>query len=594
MFRKSWFVAALTCTAFVAVPAVRAAEKSAVATVAHIRLHGELDEAPVANDPLFALGAENLRMKLDRIKKAKDDKNIQALYLQIDGLEVGWAKAEELRKAIADFRAAGKKVFAYLESGEARDYLVALACDEVVVPESGWLMLTGLRSEATFFKDLLDKLGIKADVLQMGDYKGAVEPFTRTSLSKEVRQNLESVLDDFYEKNYVGVIVQSRAGKKFTAEQVKKLIDEGPYTAKKALALGLVDRVAYSDGFRDAMQKSLDTEKLVVQRNYGMPKPEEPSLAMFMKLLSPPPTSSSSKPKIAVIYAVGPITTGKGGEGLFGGHVVGSTSMIQAIRQAENDKTVKAIVLRVDSPGGSALASDLIWNELKRSKKPVIASMSDVAASGGYYISMAAAKIYAEPGTITGSIGVFGMKLVLGGLENKIGISTEVISRGTNAGILSTSTEWSPTQRKAMTGLIEDVYDQFLTKALEGRKKAGKEMTRVQLEKLAGGRIWTGRQAKENGLVDELGTLQDAIAAAKTMSGSTEEMELLILPRPKPFLDALIDKGAEDRLSMQVLGILPLVRRMPELGRHLQCLEGLFRDRKDLIWAATPFRLEVK
>lgn len=599
LHRRFLWTAALVLPALLtAAPAARAADKP-TANVAHIKLAGDLDEAPVAVDPLFNLGGENFRNKLDRIKKAKDSKDIQALYLQLDGLSVGWAKVNELRKAIAEFRASGKKVFAFLESGEAKDYLIACACDEVCLPESGWLMLTGMRLEASFYKDLLDKIGVKADVLKMGDYKGAAEPFTRTSMSPEVRKNYESLLDDLYDNDYVAAIVKSRAPKKLTADQVKKLIDEGPYTAKQALKAGLVDRIAYAEGFRDAMKTTLDADKLVVHKNYGAAKGEDIDFsnpfAVLMKLFKPPQPVSSSKPKVAVIYAVGPIMTGKGGDSLFGGHVVGSTTMVEAIRQAENDKTVRAIVLRVDSPGGSALASDLMWAELKRCKKPIVASMGDVAASGGYYICMSAAKIYAEPGTLTGSIGVFGMKLVLGGLENNVGIKTEIISRGANSGLMSMTTPFSPSEKKAMTALIEDVYDQFLTKALEGRTKAGKKLTREQLDKLAGGRVWTGRQAKEVGLIDELGTLDDAIAAAKDLAGFKGETELLVLPRPKSFLDALMDKGgADERLQLSPAVWASLLREMPELGAKLQGVEMFLRQRGATVWATSPYQISIR
>ena len=205
-------------------------------------------------------------------------------------------------------------------------------------------------------------------------------------------------------------------------------------------------------------------------------------------------------------------------------------------------------MLRVDSPGGSALASDLIWNELVACKKPVIASMGDVAASGGYYISMAAKKIYAEPGTLTGSIGVVGGKIVTGGLFDRVGMKTDVISRGANSGLESSEKPCTESERAVMTRLMQDIYDQFLDKTLEGRKKAGVEMTKEKLLTLAGGRIWTGRQAKENGLVDELGTLDDAIAAAKKMAGQEDkELELLILPQPRSIIEKLADVGIDTK-----------------------------------------------
>lgn len=593
------FLIAAVIAVLIGTPALQAAEPAS-AKVAHIKLKGDLDETPVAVDPIFNLGGENFKDKLERIKKAGKDKDIAALYLQIDGLEIGWGKLDELRRAIKDFQAGGKKVYAFIEEGEARDYLLGLACDEVCVPESGTLMLTGMHAQVTFYKKLLENIYLKADVLQVGDFKGAAEPFVRTEMSPEVKKQLESVLDDFYDKSYVQPIVDAlskRTGKPWTADQVKKLIDEGPYTAKKALALRLVDRVAYLDGLRESWKKELKSETVSVVKNYGQSKGEDLDFSnpftLMMKLLKPPQVSISTKPKVAVIYATGPITTGKGGTGVFGSSVVGSTTMIEAIRQAEQDKTVKCIVLRVDSPGGSALASDLIWNELNRCKKPVVASMSDVAASGGYYISMAAKKIYAEPGTLTGSIGVFGMKLVTGDLENKIGLKTEVINRGANAGIMSSETLYTESERKAMRIIIEDVYEQFVSKALDGRKKAGKQMTKAELEKLASGRIWTGRQAKQNGLVDELGTLADAIAAAKEMAGAKDELEILQLPKPRSFLDSFLESRLEER-SLPLSQAAVLLRDVPNAQRHLRMLDTLLRLKGERVWAFMPYRLDVK
>jgi protease-4 len=296
-----------------------------------------------------------------------------------------------------------------------------------------------------------------------------------------------------------------------------------------------------------------------------------------------------------VIYATGMIVTGKSTDGgLLGGEMCGSTTMIEAIRQAEQDKSVKAIVLRVDSPGGSALASDLIWNELRRCKKPIIASMSDVAASGGYYISMGAQKIYAEPGTLTGSIGVFGGKMTIAGVYDKLGITTETITRGTNAGILSMTTPFSDSERKAMTALIRDVYDQFLDKAIDCRKRAGKEMTKEHLENdLAGGRVWTGRQALKQGLVDELGTLGDAIASARKIAGMPEDPdgELLILPKPRTLFDTLMDLKSDSMAPG--IGVQPLLRTLPELAGSVRSVEGLLRLRGEPVWVFLPYQVEV-
>jgi protease-4 len=591
-----WILSVVLGVALTALP-LRAAEDTTV-RVAHIKLSGSLGESPPTADPLFG-GGENFKSKLDRIKKAAKDDKINALYLHLDGLHVGWAKIDELSRAIADFRKSGKKAFAYLEAGDTKDYLLALSCDEVCLPESGWLMLTGIRAEVAFYKDLFEKIGVKADMLQMGDFKSAAEPFMRSSMSEPARKQFTTVIDDYYEKSIVERIVRLRGDKKFTAEQVKKLIDEGPYTARGALEAGLIDRVAYAEKFREQLKKPLKADKITIVKDYGKDKKKGNDLSsafdLFKLLLDMPKKKSTSLkgPGIAVIHAVGVITTGKSEEGLFGAETVGSTTMIEAIRQAEKDDMVKAIVLRVDSPGGSALASDLIWHELKRSKKPIVASMSDVAASGGYYISMAAKKIYADPGTLTGSIGVVGGKLALGGLFDKVGIKTEIISRGANAGIFSAEKPFSDSERKAITALMKDVYDQFLDKALEGRQKAGKKLTRDDLVKLAGGRIWTGRQAKDNGLIDELGGLGDAIAAARALTDlpADKEPELLLLPKSKGFLDSLL----EDKLGSRApaLRMRSLLREVPELHRKLRSLDGMFQLRSEPVWLTLPYQIDM-
>jgi protease-4 len=589
-------VAALTAVALFTLAVPRAfADKPDPVTVAHIRLAGGLDEAPAGEDPLFGHMGENLRAKLERIKKAKDDKAVKALYLEIDGLGLGWGKLDELRRAVLDFRKSGKKVFAYLEGGEPKDYLLALACDEVAMPEPAWLMLTGLRAEVSFYKGLFDKIGVKADMLQMGDFKGAAEPYTRTEMSPQFRKQLESVLDDYFDQGLVGTVAEARHGKGLTAEKVRKLIDEGPYSARAAAQLGLIDRVSYADDFKASFKTVLKADEVTVAKDYGKAKSKDVNLSNpfeLLKLFSPSKAKESKSPKVAVIYATGVITSGKSSGSLFGEETCGSTTMIEAIRQAEKDATVKAIVLRVDSPGGSALASDLMWHELVQCKKPVVASMSDTAASGGYYISMAAKKIFAEPGTLTGSIGVVGGKIVVGGLEKKVGLTTDVIARGANAGILSTEAPFSDSERKAMTALMKDTYDGFLTKALEGRKRAGCEMTRERLLELAGGRVWTGRQAKANGLVDELGTLGDAVMAARKMAGVPEgdTLEIPELPESRSFLDALL----ESRSDAELRALAPLVQQVPDMAESLRGVGALLRLRGEPVWVLLPGRVVVR
>jgi protease-4 len=350
---------------------VKTDKTAPIPQLAHIRLAGALDETPVAADPLFGPGAENFKIKLERIRKATGDKNVQGLVLHLDGLQIGYAKMEELREAIAEFRKSGRKVFTYVEAGDAKDYLVACESDRVCMPASGWLMLVGTRTEIMFYKDLFEKLGIRADFLQMGIFKFAAEPFIRSSMSKEAKAQYNLVLDDFFANCYVGSIARSRKGKKnITPESVMKMIDEGPFTARKALDLGLIDEIAYFDDFQESIRMSLGAREIKLVKDYGRQKTTELDLSNpfnLFKLFSPPKASvGTRKDRIALVYAVGPIVTGKGGSSMLGGSLVGSTTMIEAIREAEKDPKVRAIVLRVDSPGGSALASDLIWNELKR------------------------------------------------------------------------------------------------------------------------------------------------------------------------------------------------------------------------------------
>ncbi len=596
--RRLKLLTLITLTAWPLITARLRAADNAAPSVAHIKLSGDLDEAPVANDSLFGGAAENFKSKLDRIRKGAKDDSVKALYLEIDGLNIGWGKLDELSRALAEFRKSGKKIFAYMESGESKDYLLATSCDEICAPESSWLMLIGVRAEVSFYKGLFDKIGVKADMLRMGDAKSAVEPFIQEHMSDASHKQLEGVLDDYYEHGMVERIVENRTGKPFTAGEVKKIIDGGPLTAHAAEKAGLIDRVVYKQDFEDSFKKTLKLDKVEIARDYGKAKSDELDLSnpfAIFKLLSPPKSEESSdKPKIAVIYATGVISTGKSsGASLFGEASCGSTTMIEAIKQAENDDTVKAIVLRVDSPGGSALASDLIWSELARCKKPVIASMSDTAASGGYYIAMAAMKIYAEPGTLTGSIGVFGGKIALDGLYEKIGVHTEVIARGANAGIFSSTFPFSDSEKEAMTALIEDAYNQFLDKAMQGRAKAGVTMTRKELEPIAGGRIWTGRQAKGLHLIDELGNLDDAVAASKKAAGLPEnkEMELLILPKPRNFLDTLLDMKS-DTLAPR-MQMLQLLQEAPELAPKLRAVEGFLRLRGEPVWLMDPCWIEI-
>jgi len=594
--RQPLVIVALLAVAF---PVVAADDKKEPPLIAHIALSGDLDEAPTgdASSLLASEPEENLKQKVDRIAKAKADPKVKALLLEIHDLDLGlfgFGKVNEVRAAVADFRKSGKKAYAYVEEIGGLDYLIACACDQVIIPEGGSFGLTGLHLEMSFYKDLFDKVHVKGDFLTMGEAKGAVEPFTRTEMSPENRKQYNLVLDDLYDRGIVETIVASRPAQKWDAARVKAIIDEAPYTTKKAKELGLVDHVAYFDSAKGLIEADVKAGDLKLEKDYQKPQaPKMDALDLIMKMLSPPKKKSSKKTKIAIIYAVGGIETGKGGQGLFSSSV-GSTTMVEAIREAEKDSTVKAIVLRVDSPGGSALASDLIWHELKQCKKPIVASMGDVAASGGYYITMSARKVFAEPGTLTGSIGVLGGKIVIGGVLDWAGVKTETLARGKNSGLDSMYHPFSEGEKKAVTATMQDVYDQFLDKALAGRTANGVKMDKARLLTLAGGRIWTGRQAKEAGLVDALGTLDDAIAEAKVMArlAASEEVDYLILPEPGNPLESLL--GGKLGLNGRAGDLFSLLKTMPEAKAHLRAAENLLRMRGDRAWLVLPYSVRVR
>lgn len=588
-----------TLLAFIACPLTSFAQEEKTSTVAHIKLSGSMEESTPPAEPLFGGSVENFKAKLDRIKKARNDANVKAVYFEIGTLNVGWSKIDELCNAIAECRKAGKKTFAYIEEVTLKEFALARSCDQVCAPESAWLLIAGIRVEMMFFKDMLDKIGARADFLKTGDFKAAAEPYLLSKMSDANRKQWEALLDEFYDRTVVERIVKSKPEGKLTAEGVKKLIDQSPLSPRKSLEAGLLDQVAYRDEFEAGFKKTLEADATKIVRNYGKPKRAELDLsnpfALFRLLAAPTTSSSSSKPKVAVIYATGAIVTGKSSYSLLGGETCGSTTIVEALKQAEEDKTVKAIVLRVDSPGGSALASDLIWKEIQRCKKPVIASMSDVAASGGYYISMGTKRIFAEPSTITGSIGVIGGKVVLGGSYKMLGLNTETLSRGANAGLFSETHPFTDSEKAALGALMQETYDLFVNKTVEGRKNAGAAITREALLKLAGGRVWTGRAALEHKLVDELGGLDDAVASAWKMAGqpSDTEPEILQLPKAKSAIDSLME-AAGDVQAGDLTALTALVKQHPELARRVRPLANLLQLRHEPTWLIVPYGFEVK
>ena len=558
--------------------------------VVDLTLKGGLTEEPASVGLDGSSIRDNLKGVVEKIGKAQADPAVKGLVVRIHGLSLGLAKGHELRRAIARFRESGKKAYAFLESAENADYLVASAADEIVMPESGWLMLKGLAAEVTFYKGLFDKLGVKADWMQVGEFKSYGEPFTRTTMSPAFREEIAALLGDSYDM--MAEAIAKRQG--ISLADAKGLIDGGPYSPSAAKAAGLINRIGYADQIEAEVARSIGVPSIKLDAKYGQ-KSETVDLsgfAGFMKMIQMlsgdgPKKAETSAPKIALIYASGAISTGKSTSTLLGEATMGSETVVKHLREAEKDKTVKAIVLRVDSPGGSALASDLIWREVVRIEKPIVASMSDVAASGGYYISMGADLINAEPGTLTGSIGVTGGKFVLAGLMDKLGVATDTVTVGKNGTINSINQPFTDSERAAMKRLMDDTYRLFVSKAAQGRK-----MTFEQLDKLAGGRVYTGRQAQKLGLVDEVGTLEDAIASAKQLAGLPDDSktELLVLPKPQGFLEALV-APLEDRDIYA-----PAIRAaVPEVARPILAKLDTFRRifAREPVAVILPYDLKV-
>ncbi|MBM4074122.1 MAG: signal peptide peptidase SppA [Planctomycetes bacterium] len=564
--------------------------------VAHIEIKGQYSEGTGAPG-LFGDVVETLTTGLRRLEKAGRDDGLDAVILHIEEPAIGWAKINELSVGIRNMRAKGRKVFAWMESADTKSYLLATACDQIVVPESGMIMLPGLRAEVSFYKNLFDKLEIQPQMLRVGEFKSAAEPYSRSEMSPAFREELEAILDDYY-RQIVETIASSR---KLEPDTVKALIDTGLHSAADAKKLGLIDVVGYEDSITEMIKSNDKDAEVKITRGYGKKKLDTDfsgfaGMAKMMNMLIgvEPSTSRSSSPKLAIINANGAIMSGNSVQDPFSGEEsMGSTTMIKAIRQARDDASVKAVVLRIDSPGGSALASDLMWHELQslHGKKPFVVSMGDTAASGGYYIAMGSDRIFAEPGTLTGSIGVVGGKLAFEKFFEKIGITTSVVQRGKNSGVLSLTTPFSDTERDAMQKMLNDIYAQFTSKAADGRK-----MEVEKLEKLARGRVYTGAQALKIGLVDELGTLADAIAYAKKAAGLDPEQKLerLDLPKPVSPFEALFGP-IDPSSSIFVSWKNELLKSLPsEVVSSLKAMQIYEQLRHERVLTVLPYRIEVR
>jgi protease IV len=473
------------------------------------------------------------------IRKAKADRRVAALVVRPTGLASPYlAKVQELREAILDFRRSGKPAVAYLEDGGQTEYYLATACDRIFLAPSSALQLTGMANYEIFLRGTLDKIGAVPDMLHIGAYKTAPNQLTEKTFTPAHREMAESLNTDSFDQ-----LVKAIAdGRKRSEADVRALLDQGPFLAEAALRAGLIDDVAYEDQLGDKAKIPLGKGKRLDLDTYDRVAPDSLGL--------------DTGPRIAVIYASGTIVSGRSGYDPLNGAVLGSDTLVDNIRRVREAKDIRGVVLRIDSPGGSAVASDVLWRELvlmrdSKPEKPFVVSMSDLAASGGYYIAMAAPQIVAEPGTLTGSIGIFGGKVVTGGVFNKLGANIEGVSRGANADMNSPTRPYSPSERAKVGEQLQAFYDQFVE-----RVAASRHMTPERVDAIAQGRVWTGRQAKENGLVDALGGLERAIELVKQKAKlAGREVEVVVYPARKSLYEILSSQwgGSDERVRLAAL-----------------------------------------
>jgi len=492
------------------------------------------------------------------LRKAALDPRIKAVVLKFGILDSDWAKIEELRQAVINFRKSGKPIIAYFEeSPEAdKEYYLATACNKIILHPLGWLGINGFATYVPFFKGLLDRLGIKAEFEHIEEYKTAYNQFTENGFTPAHQEMLESIYHDIFDR-YLKEIASARHK---SQEEMRSLLDRGYFQGKEALDAHLVDGLAYEDQLLEILNLK-DVKELTKVDNSRYARLESSSLGLNIGR------------KVALIYATGTILSGE--EEVV---ALGSQTFIRWLQSATRDKTIAAIIVRIDSPGGSAVGADTIWHELikARREKPVIISMSGLAGSGGYWMALGGNRIIAQPQTLTGSIGVIAGKFSFEGLMKKLGINIEKVVIGKEADAFTIYREFTPEERKILKDQIKDIYEQFLQRVASARNISTEEANR-----LGRGRVWTGNQAKNLNLIDDLGGLDLAIDSAKQLAGISpkEEVELVVWPKKRSFLDILMGRKAE----------ITSFLAENELIAHLVHLIKSFS--RPATWALTPFWL---
>lgn len=544
--------------------------KAEVKKIAVFRLAGDLTEAPKEESfSLSGITSVTLNDLVARIKKAGTDPDVKALVILHEAGTIGAAQVEEVRRALDDVKAAGKDIYANADSLAMREYALLSGATRLSVVPTADLWITGFYGESPYLRGLLDKIGVRPDFLTCGAYKSAAEIFMKEGPSPEAEAMQNWLLDGIAEAT-VDLIAK---GRKVEPAKVRQWIDAGPYTAEKGKEAGLIDAVEHRQEF-EAMLKGKFGQDVVFDKKYGQkqtPKVDMSSPFAFLKLwgelLGEAQKKKSTKDAVAIVHVEGPITLGGGQPSPFENSGAKSSKIRKALDEAARDDSIKAVVLRVNSPGGSAVASEIILDATKRvkAKKPFVVSMGDVAGSGGYYVACASDLIFADESTITASIGVVAGKLATKEMWKNVGITFKAYKRGENAAILSAGAPFSPRERERMTAWMNDIYGVFKGHVTSSRGNRLKK----PIDELAGGRVFTGKQALELGLVDKIGTLQDAIAHVADKAKLTD-YDVRVVPAAKNFLEQLVEEssGASDDAPG-----LDLAARLPGVGRQLSLVD---------------------
>ncbi|MCK5832483.1 signal peptide peptidase SppA [bacterium] len=494
----------------------------------------------------------NFLSLIKTIETAAEDEDIIALSLKINGVSLSRSQLDEFSKAVEEFKDSGKPVYAFMPSAGMKGLLASSLADSVFMPPPSDFILLGMAIMPMFYAGTAEKVGVGFDVIQIGDYKGAAEMFTQKGFTPPLRENYTSLLDDLYQ-NWIVKVAQRRD---ITQEQLRAIVDKGTFEAEEGFEIGLIDGILYPQEYKDKMLSLVEDndERIVSVSRYKSSK-------SFL----------SGKQKIAVIYCLGNIHSGESKDNPFKSNFsIGDETFMEAIDDAADDDNIEAIVLRVNSPGGSALASDFLWKSIidAKEKKPVLVSMGGVAASGGYYISMPADSIFCSEGTITGSIGVIFMKFNIEELMTKVGITVDTITRGSLADDFSLHKPMDPEAYDAFRRSTLAIYSDFTSKAAAGR---GLELD--SLLKLAEGRIWTGNQAVANHLADRIASLSEVIdIAANMVSIPEEELGIVVYPKEKSFF-----KMAFEIYSGSAVGKLELPKEIENAFQPYIDLVSLYR-----------------